>query len=78
MAAAMPRGAVMGGSGRRTMFRATGLPGWMRGGGWTKADGSADAQREAQALNERAGFLQRELDAVRGRLAELQKDQACK
>ena len=75
MAGAMLRGAAVGGRGWRTMFRATGLPRWMRGGGWTKADGSADPQREAQALSDRAGFLQRELDAVRERLAELQKDQ---
>jgi hypothetical protein len=78
MAGVMPRGGFAGGRGRRAMLRATGLPGWLRCGDWTKAEGSADPQREVQALNDRAGFLQRELDAVRERLAELQKDQAGK
>ena len=59
-----------GGRGRRNMFYATGMPGWMR-------DGSAVApvqnvQAETQALQQQATMLQEQLDAITRRLAEVE------
>jgi hypothetical protein len=50
------------------MFYATGLPGWMRFGDWLSPTG----EQEAGMLKSRAEWLQRELEAINKRLADLE------
>ena len=61
-----------GGRGNRNMFRATGLPGWMRAGLSSVLEPSA-GETEKQILTSRADALQRQLDAVKQRLDGLDK-----
>lgn len=64
-----------GGRGRRNMFYATGLPGWMRSGAYLAFHGyptAPDPEMERQALKNQAETLQSELDHVRKRLAEME------
>ena len=70
-----------GGFGWRNRFYATGLTGWQRAG-WRAAqpyasyapDSAAPFSKEQQveALKGQAGFLQKELEAIRKRLEELE------
>jgi hypothetical protein len=66
-----------GGYGRRNMFHATGLPGWIRFGaysapyGYREAGGKADPEAERQALGAQAEYLQKQLDSIRRRLDEI-------
>jgi len=64
-----------GGRGRRNMFYATGMPGWMRFGGYG-AYGAAyrqpDPEMEKQALRSQSEALQAELDLIKKRLSEIE------
>jgi len=74
------RGRGFGGGGRgwRHIFYATGLPGWMRLGGYTAPYGycvpyrKSDPDMEKQALNIQAEALQTELDLIKKRLSEIE------
>ena len=69
-----------GGRGRRNMFYATGQPGWMRFGAFTATQGNQaaymepDPEMEKQNLRSQADALQSELNFIRKRLDELEKD----
>jgi hypothetical protein len=64
------------------MFYATGLPGWMRYGGYGAPYGypapyqRPDPEMEKQALRNQADYLQSELDAIRRRLDEIEREVA--
>ncbi len=61
------------GHGRRNMFRATGLPGWMRfGGGAPIAELTPEAEKDS--LKAQSEALESQLDEVRKRLAEIETD----
>jgi hypothetical protein len=64
--------ALGGGRGWRNMFYATGLPGWMRFGGYASLDPKANPEMEKQALKNQAEALQAELDLIRKRLGEIE------
>jgi len=66
------RGFGGGGSGRRNMFYATGLPGWMRFGGYAAPYTKPDPEMEKQALKDEAAAMQAELEAIKKRLAEIE------
>ena len=72
------RGFGGGGRGWRNMFYATGLPGWMRFGGYTAPYGyptlyqKPDSEMEKQALKDQAEALQSELNLIRKRLGEME------
>jgi hypothetical protein len=78
------RGRGFGGGGRgwRNMFYATGLPGWMRSGGYAAPYGypvaypKPDPEMEKQALKSQAEVLQSELDNIKKRLAEVETESA--
>jgi len=70
------RGFWGGGRGRRNMFYATGLPGWMRSGDYNPAAKSIDQKTEKDVLKTQADVLQSELEAIKERLAEIEKDSA--
>jgi hypothetical protein len=53
------------------MFYATGLPGWLRGGGSLSSPQGSDPGVEKQALKRQAEALQSELDSVNKRLGEV-------
>lgn len=59
-----------GGRGNRNMFRATGVPGWMRAGLSAVLEPSA-GETEKQVLTSRAEVLQRQLDEIKRRLVSL-------
>ncbi len=63
-------GRANGGASRgwRNMFRATGLPGWMRSGGGT----APGPEIEKQALRDQADALQAELNRIKNRLGEIE------
>ncbi|MCX7020043.1 MAG: DUF5320 domain-containing protein [Candidatus Sumerlaeota bacterium] len=69
-----------GGHGWRNMFRATGLPGWMRFGRYAAPYGDPtsyqkpDPEIEKQALQNQAEALQSDLDLVRKRLSEIEPE----
>lgn len=60
------------------MYYATGLPGWMRYGGYVSPHGyqapyvNADPEFEKQNLRSQADALQSELDFIRKRLDEIE------
>lgn len=58
--------------GLRNRFLATGVPGWLRAGGDAGFEASGGVT-ERQVLTSQAEALQRQLDAVRQRLAGLDK-----
>lgn len=66
------RGFGGGGHGRRNMFYATGLPGWMRFSGYTAPYQKKDPGFEKQALKNQADALQSELDVIKKRLSEIE------
>lgn len=66
------RGAAGGGRGWRHWFHATGLPGWMRFGGYPAPFVEPDPDTEKQALRNQEGFLKSELDFIRKRLSEIE------
>jgi hypothetical protein len=67
-----------GGRGWRNVFYATGLPGWMRFGGYATPYRyqvpyqKPDPEMEKQALKNQAKILQSELDFIEKRLAEIE------
>jgi hypothetical protein len=62
------------GRGWRNMFFATGQPGWMRFGANAAPVGDPDPEMEKQALKNQADYLQNELDSIRLRMEELDKE----
>jgi hypothetical protein len=56
------------------MFYATGVPGWMRFGGYPRPFPQEDSETEKQALRNEAKALQAELDAIKSRLTEMEND----
>jgi len=71
-----------GGRGWRNMYYATGLPGWMRFGGYDAPYGGyqpqymePDPEAEKQALRNQAKGLQSELDFIKKRLDEIEKNE---
>ena len=73
---AWSRGFGGGGRGWRNMFCATGQPGWMRFGVTATPVANSDPEMEKQALKNQANYLQSELDSIRKRLDEVEKDSA--
>ena len=71
------RGFYGGGRGWRHMFYATGLPGWMRFGGYAASYGypatyqKPDPEMEKQALKNQAEAMQSALDSINKRLSEI-------
>lgn len=67
-----------GGRGFRHRFYATGLPGWMRFGGYGMPYPAPyqkpDPELESQALRSQAETLQSELDLIRKRISEIEND----
>lgn len=61
-----------GGRGLRNMFYLTGLPGWMRFGGYATPYQQPDAELEGRTLKVQAEALQSELDLIRKRLDEIE------
>jgi len=68
------RGFGGGGFGWRNMFAATGLPGWTRFGGYPGAYAKPDPEEEKQALKAEAAGLEAEIEAIKSRLAEIEKN----
>ncbi|MCU0592129.1 MAG: DUF5320 domain-containing protein [Desulfobacterales bacterium] len=62
------------GRGWRNWYYATGLPGWQRFGGYAAPVGDPDPEMEKQALKNQADAMQGELDAIRKRLEEMDKE----
>ena len=60
-----------GGHGWRTWFHATGLPRWMRFGGYGIQPVQTDPAGERESLRSRADILQAELESIRQRLDEI-------
>ena len=63
-----------GGRGWRHWFYASGLPGWLRLGGYATPDmyQKPDPAAEKQALKSQAAALQSELDLIKSRLGEIE------
>jgi len=61
-----------GGRGWRNMYYATGLPGWLRFG-WPGYAAPVTPQDEAAALKAQADLLQKQLEAITKRIAELEQ-----
>jgi len=55
----------------RNWFRATGLPGWMRFGGYCADHSTSGRTNEENDLRDRANLLQAELESIRQRLEEI-------
>jgi hypothetical protein len=70
---AWSRGFSGGGRGWRSMFYASGQPGWMRFGAAAASVANADPEVEKQALKNQADYLQGELDSIRKRLEKVEK-----
>jgi len=66
------RGFGGGGHGWRHWFRATGLPGWQRFGGYPAPYQKPDPETEKQMLAEQAESMQSELDLIKKRLNEIE------
>jgi hypothetical protein len=70
-----------GGRGWRHQYYATGLPGWIRFGGYAAPYGypgayyKPDPEMEKQALKNQANALQSDLDAINKRLGELETEE---
>jgi hypothetical protein len=66
------RGYGGGGRGWRHWFHATGVPGWLRYGGWPASFQKPDPDLEKSALRSQAEALQAELDLIQTRLGEIE------
>ncbi len=75
---ALRRGFSGGGRGWRNRFYATNQPGWMRYGSYAAPAGDLDPQEEKQTLKNQADAMQNELDSIRKRLEEMEKEQPSK
>ncbi|MBN2345257.1 MAG: DUF5320 domain-containing protein [Candidatus Aminicenantes bacterium] len=71
------RGFGGGGRGWRNMYYATGMPGWARFGAAAPFT-AVDPEAEKQALKNQADAMQSELEAIRKRLEELEKEESPK
>lgn len=72
------RGFAGGGHGRRNCFYTTGMPGWMRFGGYAMPGpftGQAGSAMERQNLKAQADALEAELSIVRKRLNDLEESE---
>ena len=69
---AQGRGFGGGGRGWRNMFHATGMPGWMRFGGYASSHQKPDPEMEKQVLKSQADYLQSELDFIKKRMGEIE------
>jgi hypothetical protein len=75
---ALGRGFIGGGRGWRNTFYATGLPGWMRFGGYAAPYRygvpyqKPDVEMEKQALKNQAQTLREELDFIEKQLAKIE------
>jgi hypothetical protein len=73
-----------GGRGWRHRYYATGLPGWIRFGGYRAPYAypgtyyKPDPEMEKQALKTQANALQSELDAINKRLGELETEETAR
>lgn len=71
-----------GGFGRRNIFRATGIPGWMRYGAWpgyapaAPYEGEIGREEELKHLKAESRMLERSLKEVSKRLTELEAGEA--
>lgn len=63
-----------GGRGWRHRFYATGLPGWVRFGGYNAPYMTPDPKMEKQELKSQADALQAELDLIKKRLSEIESE----
>lgn len=73
------RGSAGGGRGWRHWFRATGLPGWMRFGGFgTPFAVTPGADAEKQMLREQAQALQSQIDTINMRLNSMGSNEPVK
>ena len=70
------------GRGWRNRYYATGVPGWARAGwgagpwwGWGAAPAAPAVEQEQEFLKAQAASLQQQLDAIRARLAELEREE---
>jgi hypothetical protein len=65
-----------GGRGRRNMFYATGLPGYIRfgGAGAPIVNPSINPEAARQELINRAEYMQKELETIRKRIDEIEKE----
>jgi hypothetical protein len=54
------------------MFQATGLPGWMRFGGYDAPYQDTDPDLEKQTLKSQVKAMQSELDFIKKRLSEIE------
>jgi hypothetical protein len=78
-----PGGRGFGGRGWRHRFYATGMPGWMRFGGWPGAYPpvayqNPDPEMEKEALKTQAEALESELEMIRKRLDQLETNAEAK
>ncbi|MDD2337821.1 MAG: DUF5320 domain-containing protein [Geobacteraceae bacterium] len=76
-------GFVGGGRGRRNCFFTTGLPGWMRFGGYGAGDYAVPTspmgptpEMEKQSLRMHVEVLEKELDLIRKRISEMESGPA--
>lgn len=69
------RGFAGGGRGRRNCFYATGLPGWMRYGGYGVQNPAIEPEPEIekQALKAQVNALEAELEFIRKRLSGMER-----
>lgn len=66
-----------GGRGHRNMFYATGLYGWQRAGAYPpvpSAPVTVNREEELEALKRQSDYFGSQLDAIRKRIEELQKE----
>ncbi len=64
------------GRGFRHMFQATGLPGWMRFGGYDAPYQDPDPNFEKQTLKSQVEAMQSELNFIKKRLSEIETETA--
>lgn len=69
-------GGFGGGRGRRNMFYATGLPGYARfgGAGAPAANAVITPEDTKKALISRAEFMEKELETIKKRIGEMEKE----
>lgn len=73
---AVDRGQPGRGRGWRNMFRATGLPGWLRSGDAPVLDQNQNSEEEKALLANRLEILQTEIESIKQRLSEMKSDAA--
>ncbi len=71
---AVGRGQAGNGRGWRHMFRATGLPGWLRGGDASAYDPDQASLEQKELLTSQLEALQTELESIKQRLFEMEQE----